>query len=162
VPRIFIILAVALAAACTGSARLGTETVDLRYATGGGEWNSGGGITAVVRVFESDGATIVCGAWTSDNRSIETSDLNEDVIGAASVFAGKTRLVQNLSFMAAAAYSENIAGTQARCIDSMKPWREEFSAAPPRLSFPRMVFFLDEEGGGSVRFREVVRAALIR
>ena len=148
--------------ACSGTARVGTETVDSRYTSGGGEWSRGGGITVVARVFEKGGATVVCGAWTSDRQSALTTDLNDDVIAAASVFVGTTRLVQNLGFMARTAYSDNISGFQANCVASTTPWREEFAATAPRIRFPRMEFLIDDESDTSVRFRETARPAIIR
>jgi len=148
--------------ACSGQARVGTETIDSRYATGGGEWSRGGGITAVARVFEKGGATVVCGAWATDRQSALTIELNDDVIAAASVFAGDTRLVQNLGFMARTAYSENISGAQANCVASTEPWREDFASTALRIRFPRMEFLVDEESDTSVRFREAARPAIIR
>jgi hypothetical protein len=46
----------------------GTDAIAPGYVTGGGEWDSGGGVTAVARVFGRGGRTIVCGAWMTDNQ----------------------------------------------------------------------------------------------
>ena len=160
--RILIPFALGLAVSCTSSIRVGSEAVDARYATGGGEWSSGGGITAVARVFERGGATVVCGAWTTDRQSVLSTQLNEDVIASASVYAGETRVAQNLAFMARTAYSDNIAGAQANCVASPKPWNEAYATVALRFRFPQMEFILDEEGGTSVRFRETLRPTIIR
>lgn len=160
--RFLTLVALGLAVACSGSAGVGVEAVDARYASGGGEWSSGGGITAVARVFERGGVTVVCGAWTTDRQSALSALLNEDVIAAASVYVGETRVAQNLGFMARTAYSGNIAGAQANCLASPKRWSQAFATTAPRFRFPRMVFMLDEESGTSVRFRETERPAIIR
>ena len=57
-----------VAGGCTQHPSVGTDTVGPGYVTGGGEWNSGGGVTVVVRIFERGGATVVCGAWTTDRQ----------------------------------------------------------------------------------------------
>lgn len=160
--RVLAILVLGLTAACSGLARVGTETVDARYTTGGGEWDSGGGVTVAARVFEREGTTIVCGAWTTDRQSVLTTELNDDVIAVASVYIGETRVMQNLGFMARVANSASVAGAQANCVASAKPWLREFAKESVRLRFPRMVFQLDEEGGTSVRFRETARPSVVR
>ena len=153
---------------CTRYASVGTDTVGPGYVTGGGEWNTGGGVTAVVRVVERDGATVVCGAWTTDRQSALTINLNDDAIETGSVYVGNTRLVQNLDFMARVPYSDNISGAQARCVASSVPWRAEFAENGPRLRFPRLAYpddGADEEVGGgglSLIFRETTRPDIVR
>jgi hypothetical protein len=78
--------------------------------TGGGEWNTGGGVTVVARVFERNGATVVCGAWTTDRQSVLTINLNYNVMETGSVYLGRTRVVQNLGFMARAPYAGRLFG----------------------------------------------------
>lgn len=160
--RVLIIAALGLVAACSGFARVGADFIDQRYATGGGEWSGGGGITAVVRVFERGGVTVVCGAWTTDRQSVLTMNLNSDVIQAGSVYVGKTRVAQNLGFMAEFAYSENIAGAQANCVASTAPWQAAFAAATPHFRFPQMVFLIDSNGGNREAFRQTERPGIIR
>ncbi len=128
-----------VAGGCTQHPSVGTDTVGPGYVTGGGEWNTGGGVTAVVRVVERDGATVVCGAWATDQQSVLTINLNEDAIETGSIYAANTRLVQNLGFMARVPYSDKISGAQARCVASPVPWRAEFAEEGPRLRFPRLV-----------------------
>jgi hypothetical protein len=155
-----------LASGCVRYQEAGTETIGPEYSSGGGEWNSGGGITAVVRVFERDGATMVCGAWTTGWQSGMTQDLNEEVIARGSVYSGRTRLVHDLGFMPRLPYADNLSGEQARCVVSAKPWRPEFGTTEPRLRFPRYVSVDDvdaESGSGSlVVFRETFRPDLAR
>lgn len=103
-----------VAGGCTRHAGVGTDTVGPGYVTGGGEWNSGGGVTAVVRIFERGGVTVVCGAWTTDRQSVLSINQNDDAIEAGSVYAGKTRLAMNLAFMARVPYADNISGAQGQ------------------------------------------------
>ena len=124
------------------------------YVTGGGEWNGGGGITVVVRIFERGGATVVCGAWTTDIQPVMDMGVNDEVIETGSIYAGGTRLVMNLNFMARVPYANNITGEQAECVASPVPWRAEFADTGPRVRIPRAVFHgdgRDEAGccGGS-------------
>ena len=162
-----LVLATAVAA-CTQGALVESQSVTPDYVIGGGEWNTGGGITAVARVFERGGATVVCGAWTTDRQSALSVLFNEDVMQTASVFTGRTRLVQNLSFMARVPYADNLSGARANCVASGVPWRADFAAAEPRIRFPRVAF---SQGGGddmsagsgdAVVFRETARASIIR
>ena len=152
---------------CTRYASVGTDTVGPGYVTGGGKWNTGGGVTAVVRVVERGGATVVCGAWTTDWQSSLTINLNEDVIETGSIYFGNTRLVQNLGFMARVPYSDNISGAQARCVASPVPWRAEFAEQGPRVRFPRLQYPSDggDEmvGGGGLPliFRETARPDIV-
>jgi hypothetical protein len=155
--------AVALAlVGCATLPSVGTEPIDPRYSVGGGEWNSGGGITVVARAFERDGATVICGAWTMHQQSGLTSELNYDVLEAGSVFLGRDRAVQNLSFMRRVPYSDNIAGEQANCVATGLLWKADYATAPARVRLPRMAFTLDWETHHVVVFRETQRAEIIR
>jgi len=149
-------------AGCATVTPVGTDPVDRRYSVGGGEWNSGGGITVVARAFERDGATVVCGAWTMNRQSGLTSELNYDVLEAGSVFLGRDRAVQNLSFMRLVPYSDNIAGEQANCVATGLPWKADYATAPARARLPRMAFTLDWETHHVVVFRETQRVEIIR
>ena len=151
-----------LAVACTRFATVGTNTIGPGYAIGGGEWNSGGGITVVVRAFERNGVTVVCGAWTTDQQSALTITLNENVIETGSIYLGGVRVVQNLAFMAPVSYSQNISGAQANCVASGKPWRPEFAATPPIVRIPRLSFPIDAESGQRANFRATERPSIIR
>ncbi len=162
------VLGIALVvAACTRFADVGSDTVGPGYATGGGEWNSGGGITVVVRAFERDDATVVCGAWATDRQSVLSANMNHDVMQTASVYIGRTRIVQNLVFMARVPYSDNISGAQASCVASSVPWRAEFAETAPRIRVPRLAYpdAGDDEpvgGGYGLIFRETNRPEIIR
>jgi hypothetical protein len=137
-----------LAMACTRFATVGTDIIGPGYVTGGGEWNSGGGITIVVSVL--------------------SVNQNRDVMEAGSVYIGRTRIVHNLAFMARIPYSDNITGSQANCVASAVPWRKEFAETGPRTRIPRMAFGAeggDEDSGGGgdiLRFRETERPDIIR
>ncbi len=153
--------------ACTRYADVGTDTVGPGYATGGGEWNSGGGITAVARAFERGGATVVCGAWATDRQSVLSANRNHDVMETGSVYISRIRIVQNLGFMARVPYSDNISGEQANCVASSVPWSVEFAGKGPRLRFPRVAYPAgggDEVhggGGDSLIFRQTERPEII-
>ncbi len=151
-----------LVAACTGLAPAGTDVIGPSYTLGGGEWDSGGGITTAIRVFERGGVTVVCGAWTTDQQSALSIHLNENVIEAGSIYAGSTRLVQNLRFMSLVRYSQNISGAQANCVASGKPWQPEFSATAPRIRFPLLAFRLSSGSRQTITFRTSARPDIIR
>ena len=138
---------VLVAAACTGYPIVGSESVVSEYVTGGGAWNTGGGISAVVRAFPRDGATVVCGAWATDRQSTLTVELNGEVMQTASVHLGGERLVQGLGFMRRVTYADNISGAQANCVVSKVPWQESFANTEPVFRFPRMVFPDDGDFG---------------
>jgi hypothetical protein len=154
--------------ACTRYADIGTDTIGPGYATGGGEWDSGGGITIVVRAFERGDATVVCGAWATDQQSALSANMNFDVMEVGSIYIGRHRIVQNLVFMARVPYSDNISGGQANCVASTVPWRAEFAENGPRLRIPRMAYPQDggdeDSGGGgdSLVFRETARPEIVR
>ena len=147
---------------CATVISVGTDTIDPRYSVGGGEWDSGGGITIAARAFERNGVAVICGAWTMDRQSVLTSELNDDVMEAGSVFLDGDRAVQNLSFMRLVPYSDNIAGEQANCVASGLPWKADYAAAPARVRIPRMAFTLDLRPVNRVVFRETQRAEIIR
>ena len=147
---------------CATVTSVGTDPIDSRYSVGGGEWSSGGGITIAARAFERNGVTVICGAWTMDRQSVVTSELNDAVLEAGSVFLDGDRAVQNLSFMRLVRYSDNIAGEQANCVASVRPWKAEYAAVPARVRIPRMAFPLDADTGNFAVFRETQRAEIIR
>ncbi len=147
---------------CATAASVGTDPIDSRYSVGGGEWSSGGGITIAARAFERNGVTVICGAWTMDRQSVVTSELNDFVLEAGSIFLDGDRAVSNLSFMRLVRYSDNIAGEQANCVASGLPWKADYAAAPARVRIPRMAFTLDLRPVNRVVFRETQRAEIIR
>ncbi len=157
-----------VAGGCTRQPGVGTDTVGPGYVTGGGEWNSGGGITAVARAFERGGATVVCGAWATDRQSVLSLNMNSDVMETGSVYIGRKRIVQNLAFMARVPYADNISGAQANCVASSVPWRAEFAEEGARLRFPRVAYPPDggdedgSGGGDALVFRETPRLEIIR
>ena len=156
-------LAVLALAGCATATPMGTDAIDSHYVTGGGTWSSGGGITAVVRVKERDGAALVCGAYAMDRQSTMSVELNRWVIEAAAVDLAGDRLVQNLSFMRQLPYSGNIAGQQANCVASGKPWKAAYADAPPSLRFARMAFLDDPtDDMNPVIFRPGPRDAILR
>ena len=160
--RLSLIAVLALLGACTRYEPAGFETIGPGYSVGGGMWNTGGGITVVARAFERNGATVVCGAWTTDRQSAMTYAYNSDVIQTASVYLAGERLVQNLSFMAQVPYAENISGRQARCVATAEPWRDAFAGAAARPRFPRYaVPEKDEDDGVVFVFREVARPDIV-
>jgi len=156
-----------VAGGCARPVDAGTDKVGPGYVTGGGEWNGGGGITVVVRLFERGGATVVCGAWTTDIQPVMDMGINHDVIETGSIYAGATRLVMNLDFMARVPYADNITGDQAGCVASAVPWRAEFAEVGPHVRFPRVVFHgdgggEDSAGGGSPTiFRQTDRPDIV-
>ena len=169
--RLTPLLLAAVTAACAVAfpASTGTDTVGPGYVTGGGTWNTGGGISAVARVYGRDGATVVCGAWATDRQSGQSYLLNEQVMQAASAFLAGERLVHGLSFMARVPWAENIAGAQANCVASPVAWQPGFSEAEPVLRFPRMAFPEDGEpeegafgGRNNTIFRQTPRAEIVR
>lgn len=161
----FIVAATVVLAACAHATPAGSDTVGPGYVTGGGTWNTGGGISAAVRVLKRGGATVVCGAWTTDRQSALTVNHNRDVMAAGSVYLAGTRLVQGLGFMARVPYSNNIAGASANCVASSVPWRPAFADARPKVRFPRLVFSeaADEGtgGGNAAIFRQTSRPDIV-
>lgn len=124
------------------------------YAVGGGEWDSGGGITAVARIFERDGRTVVCGAWMTDRQSAVSVLYNEDVVAAGSIYSGRIPVARNLSFMRRLPWTPNLTGQRASCVQAGIRWTEGQAQAPLRIRFPRLSFgggFFGGVGAGSVR-----------
>jgi hypothetical protein len=148
-------------AACTRFADVGTDTIGPGYATAGGEWSSGGGITVVSRAFERNGVTVVCGAWTTDQQSTMTILLNDDVIEAGALYIGAERAAWNLGFMAEIPYSDNIAGAQANCVASALPWRAELADTAPQVRLPPLRFTVSRNPVQQVSFRQGRRPSVI-
>jgi hypothetical protein len=157
-----LIAAMLLTAACTRFASVGTDTVGPGYVQGGGDWDSGGGITVVARVFERGGATVVCGAWTTDRQSVLTAELNDDIIETGSIHLDGDRVAWNLGFMTELRQAENLSGVQANCVASGKRWRPAFAEAEPRIHLPRLSFVLDASSRQRVTFRPGPRPRAIR
>ncbi len=165
--RLLPVLAVALLAACARGEPAGFDTVGPDYVTGGGNWNTGGGISVAVSAFERDGRTLVCGVWTTTRQAGATYAYNRDVMEVGSVYLAGERLVQNLSFMTEARPTDNLAGASAGCVASAVDWRPGLAEAAPRVRFPRFVVGGDddEDGGTSGQtliFREAPRADIVR
>lgn len=149
---VVLILLFFVAGCAAGPDPAGTDVIAPGYSTGGGEWNSGGGITAVARIFGRDGRTIVCGAWMADQQSALSVRYNEDVVAAASLFAGDTRIIRNFGFMRRLPYADNLTGQLANCVFPGLPWTEQLSDAPVRMRFPRQSFGGGFGGGFGVGF----------
>jgi hypothetical protein len=164
-PTLAILLTLCLGlAGCATHVDAGFDQVGPGYSTWGGNWNTGGGISAVVRVFERNGGTVVCGAWATDPQSVLSTTLNEDVMEAASAFMGRARLVQGLGFMQRVPYADDITGAQARCVLSKVPWQAEFANVVPILRFPRYAILEDVGEFGFPRyviFRQTDRVPIV-
>lgn len=170
--QVLTLFVLAVLCGCASSLKpAGSDPVGLAYVSGGGEWSSGGGITAVARVMESNGLAAVCGAWMTDPQSALSANYNEDVMAAGAVFAGPTRMVNNLRFMRRVAYRDNLAGETANCVVSSIPWTAQLASAPVKLRFPRITFgdrSLSASGGfgissgDTVTFRQTPRPDPIR
>ena len=135
---VFGLLAVAGCAAALPP--VGTDRIGTGYTTGGGAWDSGGGITVVARAVERDGVTAVCGAWMTDRQSALSVNFNEDVLQAGSAFAGEQRLVNGLAFMRRTDFRDDLSGQTANCVATSLPWQASFGAEPLDLRFPRVSF----------------------
>ncbi len=129
-----------LASCAERPAPAGTDTIGPGYAVGGGEWSSGGGITAVANVVERDGRAAVCGVWMTDQQSALSSNYNEDVIYTGAVYAGPTHLISNLAFMPRLAWRERLTGQAANCVLTGVPWSNDLGARRVHLRFPRLTF----------------------
>ena len=165
------LIALGLTAACAAPFTLPvvtTERITADYATWGGTWNTGGGISAVVRVYPREDGTLVCGAWAEERQSTLTIELNRDVMQAASAFIGGQRLVHGLHFMPEVPWADNVSGATANCVLSPVAWQPAFAGMEPVLRFPRMVYpdIEDADEGLTFRndrvFRQVPRADIAR
>ena len=136
----------AIAGACAKAAPIPTEAVTEDYVLGSGKWDTGGGITIVAKAFEQNGETVVCGAWATDQQSIITVALNDAIMGAASVYSGETRLVQNLKFMAKAASPTALIRSYATCVTSRRAWQDSF-ATDLYIRIPRQRFTVGDQFG---------------
>ena len=142
-----------LLAACAQTVAVNPERVSDDYTLGGGQWDTGGGISIVARVVERKGQTVVCGVWTTDQQGAVTANLNERVIETASIFAGDTRLVQNLSFMPRT-YQSGLKGALAGCVAAGEPWQEAFAETGAIIRIPRVKFLVDDRASSRVVFRQ--------
>ena len=143
------------AGACTKPAPVATEAVTEDYVLGSGKWDSGGGITIVAKAFEQNGEAVVCGAWATDRQSVITVALNDAIMGAASVHAGDTRLVQNLQFMTKASAPSALITSYASCVSSGQSWQDSF-ATDLHISIPRQRFSVGDRFGKYVVFRQTL------
>ena len=156
-PRTFLLcmtLAV-IAGACTKAAPIASEAVTEDYVLGSGKWDSGGGITIVAKAFDQNGEAVVCGAWATDQQSVITGTLNEEIIGAASVYAGGTRLVQNLKFMNRAPSPTALIVSYANCVSAGRPWQDSY-ATDLHISIPRQRFSVGDQFGKWVVFTQIM------
>lgn len=151
-------------AGCAAGTPIESTSIDAQYQTGGGVWNSGGGITFAFTVFERNGGAAVCGAWTMDRQSVVTSELNRPVVEVASVVIGGDRLIQNLWFMRQVPYSDNITGQQANCVLSDRPWKAAYDGLSPEVRIPRLTIVQDFDPGSvsKVTFRQSHRPDIVR
>ena len=115
--RTFLVLCAAGLAlvGCATVTSVGTDPIDSRYSVGGGEWNSGGGITIAARAFERNGVTVICGAWTMDRQSVMTSELNDAVLEAGSVFLDGDRSAEPVVHATGAIFRQHRRRTGELC-----------------------------------------------
>lgn len=150
-------------AACATAVPVGGESVDSRYVTGGGTWDTGGGITVAVRAFERDGVTVVCGVWTTDRQSTQSIELNRWVVETGAVEIAGDRVLQNLIVFNRIPYSGDITGEPANCVTASKPWKAAYADADPVIRFPRLAFATDDIApSNTVIFRPGGRDRIIR
>lgn len=139
-------------AGCERHALVDPDTVGPGYVTGGGTWDSGGGITVAARALERNGATVLCGAWATDRQSALSLLFNEEVMEAGALLLGGRPAIRGLGFMARVPDPAQLAGGQARCIASGLPWQPGY-AAGPEIRLPPLSFVASRDRPVVVRFR---------
>jgi hypothetical protein len=158
-PLIPLALALTLSA-CAQHASVGPDSLGPGYVTGGGDWTSGGGISVAVRATERNGATVICGAWTTDQQSALSIYLNDDVMEAGAISLGGHTAVRNLGFMQRHAWGTDLTGASANCIASRLAWNASFASAAPQVHLPRMTFVINQDNVDTVTFRPGPRPSL--
>ncbi|MGF1502434.1 MAG: hypothetical protein ACFBSD_11515 [Paracoccaceae bacterium] len=156
-------VALALLGACAvpnepaGFAPLGPDAV-----TGGGLFNTGGGLVVAAEAREIAGKTGVCGAWARSPQSVNSTIYNDDVLATGSIYLGGDRLVQGLDYLPEVPLGPGFAGVEARCVVTARPWTSGDRSSPVEIRLPRQVLETDGDaltsgsaGGITVKFRQV-------
>ncbi|MBK0399920.1 hypothetical protein H0I76_12030 [Limibaculum sp. M0105] len=144
--RVALVLTLALCGCAAPLPPALDEVITRDFAVGGGEWSSGGGITAVGKVVDRQGEVVACGAWTTDRQSALSILRNEDVIRAGALFVGGRRVVGNLGFMLRYEESARLLGRPASCVRTGLRWDPGYGTAETAFRFPRLTF----AGGGGI------------
>lgn len=149
-------------AACTQYAGVDPGRLGPGYVTGGGAWDSGGGISIAARAEPRGGATVICGAWTTDRQSVLSANLNENVVSAGEIRLGGRVAVHDLSFMPRLRYRPDLTGAPAACVVTRLPWQEAYAAEGPEIVLPPMRFVIDTDSVNTVSFRAGPRDSIVR
>ncbi len=125
---------------------LGDETL-----VSGGKYSSGGGITVAAELREVNGQTMVCGAWAqSIEQSILTKGAARGVLASSSIYHGRERVAQDLTFMKEVIPAGDYTASEARCRLTERPWQPGQTSKDFSIRMPRKLVYrdFDDLGGG--------------
>ena len=118
----------------------------------GGSYSSGGGITVAAELREANGQTMVCGAWAqSVEQSILTKGAARGVLASSSIYHGRERVAQDLTFMQEVQPAADYSASEARCRLTERAWRTGQNTSDFTIRMPRKQVYRDiDDLGGAV------------
>ncbi|MEO1491194.1 MAG: hypothetical protein AAFV19_03465, partial [Pseudomonadota bacterium] len=128
--------------ACATGTPIAGQTIDDSYRVDGFRWDSGTTVYVMLKTFNADGKTGVCGAWTARGGSSNISHLNTEMMDAGSVALDGTTLVNGLGFMKEHGGTGDLKGQASNCVKTDVDWQPAFANERPDAVFPRMRFVL--------------------
>ena len=147
----FLFLAAALSACAAAPVAIAPVADGGSYDASHGIWTDGGLVTVHARVIEHNGNAGYCGYWTGEGLTGVSEIYSREVLSAAVIYAGGTRLHQGLAGLPR---SDGPAGSA--CYVTASTWDPALAGARATVRFPTMEFERDnDEATYVLRFRQV-------
>ncbi len=129
-----------LVGACATGTPIAGQTIDDSYRIDGFRWKDGATVYVPIKVFNADGKTGVCGAWSARGGAVISRDFNDQVMDAGSIILDGTTLVRGLTFMQEHGPDGELTGKSSNCVRTDVDWQPSFAGKRPDADFPRMRF----------------------
>lgn len=111
-------------------------------ASGGGRYSSGGGIRAAAELRQIGANAYACGVWReSGGQSPRTEKQAPEVLARGSLVAGGRTVISDLRFFRRASSRRPLAGRQANCVDTGRPWASIGNPGEVSVRFPAFVVY---------------------
>ena len=162
--RVPFVVAALLTASCSANyaPTVATAPIDAEFTRGGAFWDTGALIDFAVaaRPVASEGSKTlaICGAWTVHHETALTIGLTETAVATGVVQINGQNVLRRPDRFPRLANDAQLAGANAACLDSGRPWEQAFADTQPVLRFVRQRYDCDFEhgfGGSCLTFRQL-------
>lgn len=140
--------------------------VDADFTVAGGVWDDGSTVYVLAKTFEQEGQLAVCGTWTVQGETVNTSYFNDRVVESGILRLGGDTVVRGLGRFRRVKYAPDMTGKSASCFTTGRPWQAAYASLQPDIRLPRQLasrsFRIGAPSRNDIEFRQAPVPRIIR